>query len=87
MNSPQRRVNVLGWLGVVCIVFYWLIILTPKRIVNFGPALDVIGPFGWLILLGMVVLPIVAAWRGSRWWLAATGAGVITFADVLHRIH
>ena len=75
MNSRLRRIDVAGWLGVACIMFYWLIMLTPKKAVNFGPALDVIGPFGWLILLGMVVLPIVAAWRSSRWWFAAVAAG------------
>ena len=87
MRPHPRRITLLGWLGVGCIAFYWLIMLTPTKAVNFGPALDVIGPFGWLILLGMVVLPIVAVWRGSRWWLAGAAAGVITCVDVLRRIH
>ena len=87
MRFPLHRINILGWLGVGCIAFYWLIMLTPRRIVNFGPALDAIGPLGWLILLGMVLMPFVAAWRGSRWWFAVVAAGVITFVNFLSHIH
>ena len=79
--------NVPGWLGVACIAFYWLIILIPRRIVNLGPALEVIGPFGWLIVLGMIVLPIVAAKRGSKWWLSAAAVGAITLVDFAYHVH
>ena len=87
MNFTPHRINIVGWLGVACTAFYWLVILTPRRLVNFGPALDVIGPLGWLILLGMIVLPVIAARRGSRWWFAAAAAGVITFVVCLRHIH
>jgi len=88
MDSPQHRgISIPGWIGIACITFYWLIILVPRRVVNFNPVLDVIGPFGWLILLGMIVLPIIAARRRSKWWFAAAGAGAITFADFVRHIH
>ena len=87
MNFQLQRINIPGWLGVACIAFYWLIMLVPKRIANFGPSLDVIGAFGWIILLGMIVLPIAAVRRGSKWWLAAIGAGAFTFVDMLRHIH
>lgn len=39
MQFPLRRLNVLGWLGVACIAFYWLILLIPRRLVNLSPVL------------------------------------------------
>jgi|HubBroStandDraft_6_1064221.scaffolds.fasta_scaffold109318_2 hypothetical protein len=88
MDSSQHRgISIPGWIGVACFVFYWLIMLLPRRVVNLGPVLDVIGPFGWLILLGMIVLPIIAARRRSKWWFAAAAAGAITFVDFFRHIH
>ncbi len=70
---------------MACIAFGWFIMLAPKRFVKpVLPVLDVIGPFSWLIILAMLVLPILAAKRGSKWWLAVAAAGAITFADMLH---
>jgi hypothetical protein len=43
------------------------------------PVFDEIGPFYWLVPLAMILLPVVAAKRASKWWLAVTAAGVITF--------
>ena len=88
MDSSQHRgISILGWIGVACIAFYWVIMLVPRRVVNLGRVLDVIGPFGWLILLGMIVLPIIAARRRSKWWFVAAAAGAITLVDVFRHIH
>src|SRR5208282_402493 len=88
MDSPQHRgISIPGWIGVACIAFYWLIMLVPRRVVNLGPVLDVIGPFGWIILLGMIVLPIVAARRRSKWWFAVAAAGAITVVDLFRHMH
>ncbi len=85
-SSRHRGISISGWIGVACIAFYWLIMLLPRR-VNLGPLLDFIGPFGWLMLLAMIVLPVIAARRRSKWWFAAVAAGAITLVDVFRHIH
>ena len=88
MDSTEHRgVSISGWIGVACIAFYWLVILVPKRVVNLGPVLDIFGPFGWLLLFGMIALPIIAARRRSKWWFAAAVTGAIIFVDFLRHIH
>ncbi len=58
----------------------------PKRAVKPAlPALDVMGPFSWLIILAMPILPILAAKRGSKWWLAVAAAGAATLAEMIYR--
>ncbi len=49
--------------------------------------LEAIGPFGWLIVLGMIVLPFFAAKHWSKWWFLAAGAGVATFVRPCYQIH
>jgi hypothetical protein len=83
MNAPQRRINVPGWIGIACIVFMGLEMLVSKSMTVLSPALDKLGPLYWLVPLAMIVLPTVAAKRGSKWWLAATAAGAITAVDFL----
>ena len=85
MDFPQdRRSNTLGLIGVACLVITWVVwlvlMLVPKSIRVLGPVFDALGPFQWLVLLAMFVLPMIAAKRGSRWWLAVAAAGAITFA-------
>jgi O-antigen/teichoic acid export membrane protein len=88
MDSPEHRgISIPGLLGVVCIAFYWMILLVPRRVLRLDPVLEVIGPFGWLMVLGMILLPIVAAKRGSKWWFAVAAVGAITLADLLRHIH
>ena len=80
--------NILGWIALGCVLFWWLPFVLPKRIAR--PLLavfDLIGPFQWLLLLVMVVLPIMAAKRGSKWWLCVGAAGVITFGVLILAIH
>jgi|HubBroStandDraft_4_1064222.scaffolds.fasta_scaffold584295_2 hypothetical protein len=83
MRLSLRQTNILGWIGVTCIAFTWLLLLVPKLIKALEPVLDAIGPLQWLIVLAMIVLPAIAAKRGSKWWLAAAAAGVVTFVDFL----
>jgi len=61
----------------------WVEMLIPKSMKVLFPVLDKIGPFSWLVPLAMILLPIVAAKRGSKWWLAVTAAGAVTFVVFL----
>jgi hypothetical protein len=62
---------------VACIAFGWFIMLAPKRFVKpVLPVLDVIGPFSWLIILAMLVLPILAASA-----LAGNNPGLLAKSD------
>jgi hypothetical protein len=82
------RANILGSIGLGLLVLWWLPFLLPKRISKpVVTASGSIGPFWWLLLLGMVVLPIMAARRGSKWWLSVGVAGVITWVVIISAIH
>ena len=83
MSVSQRRMNVPGWIGLACLAFIWLVMLVPKLIPILKPALDVLGPFQWLIVLGMIVLPAIAGRRGSKWWVAVAAAAITTFVVFL----
>ncbi len=78
MKLFRNRNNALGWIAIACIAFMWLLMLAPKSMKVLLPVFDKIGPFFWLVPLAMIVLPVIAARRGSKWWLAVTAAGVIT---------
>jgi hypothetical protein len=47
------------------------------------PVFDKIDPLFWFIPLAMILLPIVAAKRGSKWWWVVKVAAVITLFAVL----
>lgn len=84
MNLSQHRINIPGWIGVACLLFVWSVILLPKSMMKpMLPVFDKIGPFSWLIPLAMILLPIVAAKRGSKWWWAVTATALITFVVFL----
>jgi hypothetical protein len=74
-----RQPQILGWIGVACIAFVSLGLRVPPSIENFGRVLDLLGPILWVIVLAGIVLPALAAPRGSKWWLAMVAAGVFTF--------
>jgi hypothetical protein len=78
---PQNRSNVLGWIAIACMAFMWFLMLAPKFVGALLPAFE--GPFFWLVPLAMIVLPVIAAARGSKWWLTVTAAGVITLSAFL----
>ena len=83
MDCSQRRgINIPGWIGAVCIAFMWLLMLAPKSMRVLLPVFDKLGPLSW-VYLAMIVLPLIAAKRGSRWWLAVTAAGVMTLVAAL----
>jgi hypothetical protein len=86
MNASPRRIQVSGWIGVACLVFMWLEMVGSKFMTALSPVLDKLGPFYWAIPLAMIVLPTIAAKRGSKWWLAVAGAGAVTFFDFLWRL-
>ena len=82
MNILHRRINFPGWIAVGCMLFMWEMILLPKSMKPLLPVFDKIGPFFWSVPLAMILLPIVAAKRGSKWWWAVEAIGVITFTVV-----
>lgn len=61
--------------------------LAPKFMAAHFPVLDSfferIGPFYWFVPLAIIVLPVIAAMRGSKWWLSVTVAGVATLGAFL----
>lgn len=82
------RANVLGGIGLAFVLLWWLPFILPKRTATpLISLLDRIGPFQWLLLLGMVALPVMAAKRGSKWWLSVSGAGVLTLIVVVRAWH
>jgi hypothetical protein len=82
------RASTIGSIGLGLVVLWWPPFLLPKRISKpLVTASGSIGPFWWLLLLGMVVLPIMAAKRGSNWWLSVSVAGVITWVVLISAIH
>jgi hypothetical protein len=86
MNMSRLRINIPGWIAVACLLFMWEMILLPKSMKPLLPVFDEIGPLGpffWLVPLAMILLPIVAAKRGSKCWWAVTVAVVITLFVVL----
>jgi hypothetical protein len=83
MKTWQRRINVPGWIGIACLVFLWTEVLAPKSMKALLPVFDKIGPFSWLLPLAMILLPIIAAKRGSKWSWAVTAAAIISFVVFL----
>lgn len=79
MSLSQHRINIPGWIGVACLLFVWTAILLPKSLRLLLPVFDKIGPFSWLIPLAMILLPIVAAKRGSKF------DPLVQQADDMHR--
>ena len=64
----------------------WSAILIPTSMKVLLPVFDKIGPFSWLVPLAMILLAMVAAKRGSKWWLAVTAAAIITFVVFLRMV-
>jgi len=83
MSATRRISRFLGWIGIGCIAFSWVVVLVPKHYADLGGVLDRIGPLGMVIALGTVALPTIAAIRGSKRWLAVTAAGVITLGVLI----
>jgi len=84
----QGSRKILGWIGLGCVVLWWLPFVLPKRIAKpLATGFEVIGPFQWILLVAMVVLPVMAAKRGSKWWLSVSAAGVITFVVIFLSMH
>ena len=79
----KRQADVAGWIAVACLVYMWLEMLLPHAMEVLFPVFGRIGPFYWLLPLAMILLPIVAATRGSKWWLSVTAAGVFTLGAFL----
>ena len=73
---------ILGWLGVVCLTFCFVIKLYPEIADTFF--LSVPGKFTVLgIFVASALFPAIPAISGSKWWLVALGAGAANLADFL----
>lgn len=83
MKLLQNRSNALGLISIGCMAFMWLLILAPRSMTALLPVFDKLGPFSWLVSFAIIILPVIAARRGSKWWLAVTAAGVLTLGAVL----
>jgi hypothetical protein len=84
----QRGANILGGIGTGCFLFTLSWLLLPKSTTRVMlPLLDWMGPFQWLILLAMIILPIVAARRGSKWWWVVAIISTGTFVRLLLMVH
>jgi hypothetical protein len=79
----KRQANVAGWIAVACLVVMWLEMLVPNTMKLLFPVFERIGPFYWLLPLAMILLPMIAAIRGPKWWLSVTVAGVVTLGAFL----
>jgi hypothetical protein len=78
--SGWRYSNIVGSLGILCGVLFWLSLLAPQR---FDALLR---PYGLYVVLGAlltaVVLPSIAAMTGSKRWLFATAFAVATLVKL-----
>jgi len=83
MSTQLLRSSVLGSIGLACVVVMWLEMLVPKFMAAHFSVLERIGPYYWFLPLAMILLPTVAAIRGSRWWLAVTALSIATFVAFL----
>lgn len=83
MSTRLLRSSVLGSIGLACAVVMWLEMLVPKFMAAHFSVLERIGPYYWFLPLAMILLPTVAAIRGSRWWLAVTALSIATFVVFL----
>jgi hypothetical protein len=81
--ASPHRISVLGSIGLACVVVMWLEMLVPKFVTTHFSVLERIGPYYWFLPLAMILLPTVAAIRGSRWWLAVTALSIATFVVFL----
>jgi hypothetical protein len=80
MAEVGVRSRLLGGIGVLCLGVSWTVRLAPE--IADALFLSSFGKFTLLgILLAAVLLPIVAALTGSKWWLVVTAASGIILAD------
>ena len=83
MRLLKGHTDVAGWIAVACLVVMWLEMLLPKQMHALLPVFEKIDPFYWFVPLAMILLPVIAAIRGSKWWLSVTVAGVVTLGAFL----
>jgi hypothetical protein len=84
MDLPHhRRISIPGMIGVICIAFIWLARLLPRSSTALKPVLNGLGPLQALVVLARVVMPVIAAIRGSKWWLVVAAAGATTMIALL----
>jgi hypothetical protein len=74
-----RNANVLGCVGLACVIVWWIPFFLPKHLMETLFNLETLMvPVSWITVVGMFVLPVVAAKRGSKWWLVVTAASAAT---------
>jgi len=60
MRLLRNRSDALGWIGIACIGFMWLLMLAPKSMRTLIPVFNLLGPFSWLVPFAMIMLPVIA---------------------------
>ncbi len=78
----SRQVNTtLGMLGAMLLVLFYLGMISPERTTSLVGRQGFLF-WGWM-LIAAIILPTIAAIRGSKWWFALAGASVITTLGTL----
>jgi hypothetical protein len=84
MGEAKRYSAIVGSVGVLCLAIYWTAWLAPDIADTFA-----LSSFGKFVVFGALLagalLTTIAAIRGSRWWLVAVAASLVTIADVYIR--
>jgi len=81
MADVSRKSATIGCVGILCITLYWAARFVPE-VADTLPE----SSFGKFVVFGIFLagapLTIIAAIRGSRWWLVAVAASAITLWDL-----
>jgi hypothetical protein len=83
MKNVNRRNLVIGYVGLMCLAFFWTTTLVPA-VANVLPD----SSFGKIAVVSTfsasLPLTLVAAIRGSRYWWIAVAASAITLCDLFY---
>ena len=79
LTRRLRDANVLGYMGLACVLVWWIPFLFPMHLVEALFNLEsVMVPLSWITVVGMLVWPMVATKRGTKWWLVVSAASAAT---------
>ena len=67
--------------GVLCLGIFWAVRVAPEIADNLFGVSSAAKFVVFGIFLAAVVLPTIAAAKGSKWWLAVAAAGLVTLVD------
>jgi hypothetical protein len=80
-NSVRWSSTCLGLSGAVLLILFFLALQAPPKRLD-----ALLYPYGLFVLFGVllaaIVLPTIAALRGSKWWFLVAAASTITAIHV-----